>query len=497
MAEITQMVNLHPNSSSTSKGKILYPILWLLSNALIWGATYAYLKYRPVTYTSKWSINVPAAASTTNVSVPEIGQAVSSNDSPYKSFADPRESYKFLAESDEILELAAKQVNMDVEKFNRPRVKIIDNTTLMKLDMKGKTPKQALQKARAVNIVLQRTLNKLRLQETSQQDENLETAIKGDEKKLQAAKQQLFNFKVRSPLSSESQLHELSTNLEGLRRQRAETFAELKQTTAKVEQLSKNLGLSPQEAADALTLQSDRVFQQYLVNFSQKSSELSNLSAKLLPTNPIFITKQEEQQASYVQLLRQGQSLLGRPVSSTTLKQIVVNGSGSAELSSQRTNLFQELISLQVKQQGVKAQAQELEQQIAQLESRLNILSQQGSRLGSLERDVKIAEAVFSSNSTKLNLSRSDVSISYPRISIVTPPSLAKEPDGPKPILVMLGSGICSFFLTTGLIAQLIRNRKFKQVNTNPVTNGSSSSNNGSGHYIHKRRKSKTPLPKN
>ncbi len=188
---------------------------------------------------------------------------------------------------------------------------------------------------------------------------------------------------------------------------------------------------------------------------------------------------------------------MGRPVSSTTLKQIVVNGSGSAELSSQRTNLFQELISLQVKQRGVLAQSQELGQQIAQLESRLNLLSQQGSRLGSLERDVKIAEAVFSSNSTKLNLSRSDVSTSYPRISIVTPPSLAKEPDGPKPILVILGSGICSFFLTTGFIAQLIRNRKLKQVNTIPVTNGSSSSNNGSGHYIHKRRKSKTPLPKN
>jgi uncharacterized protein involved in exopolysaccharide biosynthesis len=496
MAEITQMVNLHQNSNSKSKGKILYPLLWLLSNGLIWGATYAYLKYRPTTYTSKWSINVPAAVSTTNVNVPEIGQAFSSNDSPYKSFADPRENYKFLIESDEMLELAAKQVNMDVEKFNRPRVKIVDNTTLMRLDMKGKTPKQALQKARAVNIVLERTLNRLRLQESNQQDQGLETAIKGDEKKLRAAKQQLFNFKVKSPLSSGNQLRDLSTNLEGLRRGRAETVAELKQTTAKVEQLSRNLGLSPQEAADALILQSDRLFQQYLANFSQKSSELSNLSAKLLPGNPIFITKLEEQEASRAQLLQQGQLLLGRPVSSTTLKQIVVNGGGSSELTSQRTNLFQELISLQVKQRGVLAQAQELEQQIAQLETRLNVLSQQESRLGSLERDVKIAEAVFSSNSTKLNLSRSDVSISYPRISIVTPPSLAKEPDGPQPILVILGSGICSFFLTTGFIAQLIRNRKFQQVSPLPVSHNSSS-NNGSGNYIHKRRKSKTALPKN
>ncbi|MEB3181397.1 MAG: hypothetical protein VKL59_20530 [Nostocaceae cyanobacterium] len=476
----TTVPNAPENSTSTAKSKKHYIFLWLGTNAVIWSIALLYLALRPSSYKSQWSINLPATTPKTSVSVPNIGQASSWNESPYRSFADPRENYKFLAESDEVLEAAANQIKMPVEKFGKPKIKIIDNTTLMRFEIKGNTPQQAQQKALALQNALQTIIDKLRIQEVSQQDGILAQSISGDEQKLQAAKQRLYAYKATATLNSSQQLRDLTTNLEGMRRQKSETVAQLKQVTAKMRQMSVSLGLSPQEAADALVLQSDKLFQQYLANYSQASADLLNLSAKYLPANPVVITKQQAKDSAEAALLQHGQRLLGRPVSTITLRQLMLSGGGSTESYSERARLLQELISLQTQQQGMLAQVEELDQQIAQLESRLKILSQQESKLDNLERDVKIAEAVFSSNLTKLNLSKSDVSSSYPQFSIITPPNLPKKSSNPSPLLVLLGTGICSIFLTTGTVTLWMRDRKQQQpkyIDWKPSTNSTNNSN--------------------
>jgi uncharacterized protein involved in exopolysaccharide biosynthesis len=92
------------------------------------------------------------------------------------------------------------------------------------------------------------------------------------------------------------------------------------------------------------------------------------------------------------------------------------------------------------------------------------MLSEQESELDNLQRDVKISEAVFSSNLTKLSLSKSDISAStYPKISILMSPNLPKKPSSPKKLFVLAGTGACSFLLTTGLAALLIRERKLQR----------------------------------
>ncbi|MBW4611985.1 MAG: hypothetical protein KME21_01630 [Desmonostoc vinosum HA7617-LM4] len=438
------------NSTPVSKRWKHFLLLWLVMNATIWSATVLYLLLRPTSYTSKWLLNLPAAGSSTNVNVPDIGQASSWNDSPYKNFADPRENYKLLAESDDILETAANQLKIPVNRFGKPQIKIIDNTTLMRFEIKGDHPIQSQQKALALMNAFQATLHKLRLQEIDQQDSNLQIALKSDKQKLQIAKQALYDYKANSGLTSTEQLRDLSINVEGLRRQRAETTAQLKQINARFKQLSASLSLSGQQAADALALQSDRVFQEYLANYSQASATLASLSAKYLPSHPTLINKQQEKNAASAALLQQGKLLMGRTVSIASLEKLIVRGGGSSNSSSQRANLFQELISLQEQQQGIEAQVQELNQQITQLELRLNFLSQQESKLDSLNREVKVAEAILTSNVTKLNLKKSDISTSYPEISTVTNPSLPKEPSNPKPLFVLLGSVVCSILLTTG-----------------------------------------------
>lgn len=439
-----------------------YLLLWIVTNGLIWSVTLLYLKKTPPTYTSEWKIILPGGRSSTNVNLPGIGQASTSSEPALSNqSSDPRQNYKVLGETDEVLEAAANQLKIPVNKFGKPRIKIVDNTSLMQFEIKADTPQEAQNKAFAFHRALLAKLDELRKEEIAQQNRNLKVFLGGSEEKLQTAQQRLSQYKARSRLSSSDQLRDLSVNIEGIRRQRAETVAQLQQANARFSQLSASLGLSSQQAVDALALQSDPLFQQYLADYSKASTALVNLSAKYLSNHPAVIAKQKEKDVAQAALVQQAQSLLRKPVSLATLEQLNLGGGGSSgSSSSDRSTLFQDLISLESQIKGLQAQAQELGRQTTQLESRLATLSQQESQLDSLQRDVRIGEAVFSSTLTRLDLSQLNISASYPAVSLLSKPSLPEEPSAPKKKLALLGSVMGSFFMTTGMTSLWLLSRK-------------------------------------
>lgn len=466
MSDFTVIPRSSSSSTKIGNNRKSYFLLWLLANAVIWSLAILALKKIPASYTSEWTIAFPGAKTSTNVTLPGIGQASTNSDPGFNSqSSDPRENYKFIALTNEVLATAAKNLNMPVGNFGKPKIKILDNTSLMQFQIAGDTPQQAQQKAIAFHRALEAKLEELRKEENLKQDRSLETVLTNADQKLQAAQQKLSEYKANSPLSSSEQLRDLSVNVEGLRRQRSETLAQLKQVGAKFSQLSASLGLSAQEAVDALVLQSNPLFQRYLADYSSTSAQLANLSAKYLPTHPAIITKQMEKDAAATALFKQAQLLLGRPTSQVTIEQLNLNSGSSSGSSSERSILFQQLISLQTEQQGLQAQAQELDLQINQLESRLISLSQQESKLDSLQRDTKIAEAIFSSTLTRLDLGKSNISAYYPQFSVLSQPSLPEESSSSQPKFILLGAVIGSVFLTTGIVllwVQSGKNRKFK-----------------------------------
>jgi phage shock protein A len=87
-------------------------------------------------------------------------------------------------------------------------------------------------------------------------------------------------------LNSEEQIKDLTTNIEQLRRQRAEILAQQQQATTRLKELSTNLKLSAGQATDAFRLQTDQIFQQNLKNYSEASAALVVLESKFLPNHP-------------------------------------------------------------------------------------------------------------------------------------------------------------------------------------------------------------------
>jgi uncharacterized protein involved in exopolysaccharide biosynthesis len=333
----------------------------------------------------------------------------------------------------------------------------------MKLEIKGSTPEVAQKKAIAIQAALENKLEQLRNEEVIQQSRRAEKALVKMERKLKDAQQRLYTYKASSALTSVEQLRDLSVNVEDLRRQQAGAVANFQQVNSRVNQLSKNLGLSAQQAADALTLRSDRLFQEYLLKYSQASAELVTINSRFTAISPPVHAKQVEQATALAALLNQGQMLFGRPVSQAELQPLILAGSGSSGASAERANLFQSLISLQADQQGMQAQAQGLNQQIIQLEARLSRLAQEESKLDALQRDVKIAEAIFASNLTKIDLDQSSVSATYPPISILDKPSFPKKQSEPKTKYALLGATIGSVFMTAGILALQWRDKRIQK----------------------------------
>lgn len=426
-----------------------YVVLAILVNVALWGTAFVTLRLVPTTYSSKFAISLPSAASSTNVNLPNIGAASSENYSPYNaSTQDPRENYKLVASSEAVLAVAAQAVNMSPEEFGEPRIKSVTNTSVMEFELPGKTPQQAQAKAQALYSALQTRLDTLRLQEIRQRDSSFQFGLSKAQTKLEIAQQRLSDYKARSGLNSNEQIKSFSDNIEQLRRQRTEILAQQQQAKAQMAQLSTSLDTSAAQARAAFVLKSDQVFQQLLTNYSDASNQVTVLSARFRLDHPQLKAEQAKQQAAHQALLARGQALLGQRVTLLMLQQLNLSNINS---NSAQEQLLQEVVTVQAQQRGYQAQAQELDRQIVQLEARLKVMTQQETNLDALKRDLQIAEAVFSSTLARLDIGKTNASGSYPLIQLLVEPTLPKKSSQLKLFILLLGTVLGSLFFTTGI----------------------------------------------
>lgn len=461
MTNYIQISAGYSGKSAFSRRWLSYLLLGLTTNVAFWASGFLYLKVTPPTYISYSAVNLPGSSTNANVSLPGIGQASYENISPYASSSsqDPRENYKFIAQSEPVLKAAAANLNMSLGEFGEPRIKVVDNTTVMTVEFKGTSPHEAQNKSLAFHKALEARLNELRSQEAVRRDVGFQTGLNSSQKKLQIAQKNLSNYKASSGLNSDAQIKDLTTNIEQLRRQRAEVLASQQQTSTRLQQLSANLKLSAPQATDAFALQTDQVFQQNLKNYSDASASVVVLESKYLPDHPILVSEKAKRDAAQSALLARSQLILGRPANIETIKTLNLSNTVSGN---SRELLLQQLVTVQADQKGLVSQAQAINEQINLLESRLKNLTQQESKLDALKRDMQVAEAVFSSTLTRLDIGKSNTFGSYPLIQILTEPSLPENPTEPKKAYVYLGAALGSLFSSTGFLLLWLRANKNK-----------------------------------
>jgi len=263
--------------------------------------------------------------------------------------------------------------------------------------------------------------------------------------KLQLARDALLEFQAESDIVTVEQFEQMSLTIEELRLQQANVQADLNEVRGQVSQLAENIGLSAQQAGDALILQNDQLFQTSFTDYSDARLLLATNTSKWGVNHP-EVRKEQARQTAAQESMSQRTRLLLKGRNQDLIDLLRLNGDTT------RNALFQDLISLDSRRRGLQEKCRELSRLINEKEERLNALTSNVASLDDLERDHQIAEAVFTSALARIDTGKSDIYVSYPLIQVLDSPTLPVKVTSPNPLLVMIGANVGSLFIIAGLV---------------------------------------------
>jgi uncharacterized protein involved in exopolysaccharide biosynthesis len=412
-----------------------------------------YLQVAPRRYSSGMTLNLPSVSSLTQVDVPGVGATSVQSSSPYAGAQDPRENYKIIAASDQVLEQAAKLMRRSVAEMGKPKIKVVDGATVLQVEFLGKTAEEARDKTNTFYKALEMRLDELRQEATADREQIVQQAIGNSQQKLSSAQQQVASYRAQSGLSADVQVQELATNIENLRRQRAELLSDQMKSTTRLNSLRGNLSLSSQQATDSLKLQADPLIQETVKKYSEVTAELTNTASIYQPDHPAVLQEREKQRELQALLRQRAIELVGTDnFAQTSIS--TPTGSPAREI------LIQDLVLSQVDASGLGAKVATLDSEIQELEVKLAQLAQAQSSLDGLKRNMQIAETVFSSKLAQLDVGNSNIYEAYPKMQLLAAANLPDTPVSPKRSLVLGGVGAATVLLNTGAITLWAYRRK-------------------------------------
>ena len=423
-----------------------YMILSIAILSAIWLITFIYLKTTKPTFRSHWTLVLPGKGAGASVSLVDIGQTSTAAASPYSnSSTSAKANYKEFAMSHAVLRRAANFVKLSIEEFGVPRIKLVDQTSLLYFNVEGHTPTQAQNKANALHNALMELLDKLRDDEIKQQENSALIALEGFKKKLESASERLLDFQSSANLVSMSQFDQLVMSIEQLRREKMQAIASLDELKGKEGQLRSNLGISAKQASDSLVLQNDQYFQLSIKNLSSTRLNLTILKAKWGVNHPQVRKATIQYESAKISLSKRYQTLIGS---------VKENNQEVLKLQSDdtRNKLLGDLVEFDVNKRGLIQKVKSYNRLISNLIKERNSLTLPASRLDELVRNHQVAEAIFTSALARTDTTKSDVFVSYPLVQMLDTPNLPLKPSSPNKLFAVIGAGFSSFFSLIGLI---------------------------------------------
>ncbi|MCU7905408.1 MAG: hypothetical protein KZQ76_06005 [Candidatus Thiodiazotropha sp. (ex Epidulcina cf. delphinae)] len=429
--------------------RYVYTIVIVLG--LIWGMATAYLGLTPPIYSSKWTLILPGKGASANFNLVDIGQASTGSASPYSnSVTNPRANYKELITSNTVLRMAAEKHGMAIHRFGAPRVKLVDQTSLMHLSITGESPEQAQSKAVALHEAFSELLDRLRRDELEQQEMGGNSILIGFQRKLREASGNLLKYQSDSNIVSMEQFNQLVLTVEQLRREMIQTRAELEDVQGRSKQLVSNLGVTPQQASDALILQNDKLFTTALREYTDARQRLNTNASKWDRNHP-EVRKEHARESAAKQAMNKRVKILLKGRNGELIDLLSLAGDNT------RNALLQELIAMDAKYNGLQKRRDKISVLIAEMEHERSSLTRPAAMLDDLKRNHQVAEAVFISALARTDIAKSDIYVSFPLVQLLDEPLLPTKVSSPNKMLTITGAFVASIFTVTGLVLMWIR----------------------------------------
>jgi capsule polysaccharide export protein KpsE/RkpR len=415
---------------------------------LVWLLAFAYLTFMPVSYASRWSFILPPSANGASVSVESIGQTSTVASSPFSAVTlSPKVIYREIVGSREVADAAAETMGMTSAAFGMPRIKLIDETSLMNFEIAGTTAKEAQAKAQALINAFNQRLDQLRADELAKRAAATEVQLKSYQTSVTIARDRINALQRESGLLSLNHFAEVSSGLEQLRRKVIEVKADLDKIESAQDVLTRRVGIGARDAALALKIAADPAFSKLLLDFAEVNAKYAEETSRLGPMNPYLIHTEHRRTGISSEILAMARHVgIDRKVNLQRLL-LMVNGSHQAEML--RTIVANEAALI-----GRRDELQSLESEIPRLDGETKRLGSAATRLEDLKKDHIVAEAVLKSALARLDTNKTDIFQSYPIVQVLSQPELAVSRAQPRLIYAMLGgtAGTLLILMAMGLI---------------------------------------------
>ena len=417
----------------------------ILSYLTLVAIVLVYLNRQPM-YESSMALVLPGTGSSSNFNLDNVGQATSQTKSAYgASGFSPRVNYKEIIRSREVVTRAADVVGIDEKSFKTPKVKLIQQTSILEVKVLGETAEYAQVKSASLYQAFQDRLTELRQDETQRHLDSVSEVLAHYRSRLNQARAAIIDFQERSMLVSKDQWEMMTVQLTEVQEKQVYLSAESRSREDFVRQLGNNLNVSASLAGQAFELQSDALFQSYMHELNESGQQLSEYRSRWGERHPKVQAELNRFNKSKALLMNRSIELVGKQ-SAQTLYQM------SLQVSPERARLFAELVEKYADLQGKKAELKDLQLAEHKLDSTLKIFSREMVELERLEREAQLAEAVYTSAAAKLDASKSDVFASYPVVQMLSPPTNPRKAKSPNPLIAMavfIGGFI---FITLGFL---------------------------------------------
>jgi len=407
-----------------------YTTFFLMWCAGIWMPIFTYLTTTPPKYTSHMALILPGSGASASVNLESIGQASSYASSAFATDSvSPTQTYKRLITANRIRLAAALSLDLPVTELPAPAIDLVDQTGLIRVQMKGPSAQEAQLRAEAILQAFQSELTLLRNDELNMREQSAVSAIEEYRSSVAATRIDIDRLQQETGFLSKDQFSAQVRDNDALRVLTENAQARLLEKTAYVNALEMTLGLPAAKAARVLNLYSDNNYLTYVKDASDKAALLTEMRSHYGSQHPRVL--EARAQHSLAQ-----DTLVTIAVARTGLTKPEVIGLEMSQRGD-RTALLADLVRAEAERQGANAEYQTLHKRCLEERQKLEIIAPMAARLEDLQRDFRVSEAVFTSAIARGQSSKVDVYASYPLVQVLEAPSLPLKPSSPRRMLTI------------------------------------------------------------
>lgn len=232
--------------------------------------------------------------------------------------------------------------------------------------------------------------------------------------------------------------------------------AELAQATAETQELNQQLNLTSQQAIAISAISQSRAIQSILAQLQDTEKELAVERSRFLDNNPI-ITSLEAKIVSLNDILQQQiTATVGRTIKITP---------DILQIGDLKQQLIQELIQSEVQRLGLNQKYLSLLQSRSTYQQRLKVIPQLAETQRELERKVEVAQSTYQTLLKKVQELQVEENNNTANARIIVEAQVPEKPaGGKKPIIIVIGFLLGTFFGTSTILLLEMRDRSLKSL---------------------------------